>query len=170
LVKNIKIKNPEILEIGAGSGLFAQKIIEKYNGSAILFDNNLNAYKMFKKFYNKKLKIAYFIGDLFHLSFKKKFDMVISDGLIEHFKDIKKVILIHEKFTKKGGYVIIVFPHNSLVNKIIWLINPWGQFLNEKKMINILKSTNLKLIRKIRTFHRVGMLFVKANKNESITD
>jgi SAM-dependent methyltransferase len=170
LVKNIKIKNPEVLEIGAGTGLLAQKILEKYNGFAILVDNNLNAYQMFKKFYNRKLKIAYVIGDLFHLSFKKKFDVVISDGLIEHFKDIKKVMLIHEKFTRNGGYVIIVFPHNSLVNKIIWLINPWGEFLSEKKLIDILPSTNLKLIRKIRTFHRVGMLLVKGNENESTID
>jgi SAM-dependent methyltransferase len=170
LVKNIKIKNPEVLEIGAGTGLLAQKILEKYNGFAILVDNNLNAYQMFKKFYNRKLKIAYVIGDLFHLSFKKEFDVVISDGLIEHFKDIKKVMLIHEKFTRNGGYVIIVFPHNSLVNKIIWLINPWGEFLSEKKLIDILPSTNLKLIRKIRTFHRVGMLLVKGNENESTID
>lgn len=44
----------------------------------------------------------------------KKYDLVYSLGFIEHFKQYPKVIKLHDRFVKKGGYLVITVPNYLL--------------------------------------------------------
>lgn len=111
----INIKSPRILEIGAGSGLLTRRILDIYGGSAVLVDNSLEAKKVFKDV-NNHPDVKYEIKNAFSIKYKNKFDLVFSDGLIEHFKDkIQiKLIKIHADAVKKGGHLILFFPHPTM--------------------------------------------------------
>lgn len=115
----INIKNPKILEIGAGSGLLTRRILDMYGGSAVLVDSSIEAKKVFKNV-NNHPKVKYEIKDAFSIKYKNKFDLVFSDGLIEHFSEPvrRKLIKIHMNAAKKGGHVILFAPHPSRRYKV----------------------------------------------------
>lgn len=49
--------------------------------------------------------------DFFAIKGYNNFDVVMSFGFIEHFKNYKEVILNHTTFVKNGGYLIITTPN-----------------------------------------------------------
>ena len=110
-----RIKNPRILEIGAGSGLLTKRILDIYGGSAVLVDNSLEARQVFLDT-NNHPSIDYRIGSALSLKYRNKFDLVFSDGLIEHFKgkDQVNLIKVHVDAVKKGGHLILFFPHPTV--------------------------------------------------------
>lgn len=71
---------------------------------------------LFGKDYDTK-KIHFIESDLFSLKIQKKFDMVFSSGLIEHFKDAEmlEVLNIHKLNLKK--WVAIVAPFDTPFNR-----------------------------------------------------
>ena len=113
LLKPINLKNPEILELGAGTGIISTRIAEQYNGTNILIDNNSAAFDMFKKFNPKSKQIEYRQVDFLTTQIDRRFDLVMSDGLLEHFKDKRKVIERHREFACKEGYVLIFAVDNN---------------------------------------------------------
>ena len=50
-------------------------------------------------------------ADIFLLDLKDKFDIVMSSGLIEHFKgaELKRMIAVHKKYSRK--YICFIVPH-----------------------------------------------------------
>jgi SAM-dependent methyltransferase len=55
----------------------------------------------------------------FQLSHKEKYDVVFSRGFIEHFDDVGRVVDLHSNLLKKGGYMVIMIPNLSGINKVI---------------------------------------------------
>jgi ubiquinone/menaquinone biosynthesis C-methylase UbiE len=138
-IKNfIKNKDASIIEIGCGSGICSFNL-SKYSNITSL-DYSLNALRMTKRGFkkNRSLKKHFLlIGNALKLPFKKNcFDIVFSQGLVEHFE--KKCELISEKYriTRKGGYTISLIPnHHPLFrywyiftrNKIFNFLYPWEE-------------------------------------------
>ena len=61
-----------------------------------------------------KLKISdfeIFQGDIFEFQPKNNYDVVFSCGLIEHFKDLNKIIEQHVRICNEGGKIIIIIPN-----------------------------------------------------------
>jgi len=49
-------------------------------------------------------------------SYQNYFDVVLSDGFIEHFKDPSRILKMHLQILKKGGDLIVIIPvYNSIV-------------------------------------------------------
>lgn len=55
-------------------------------------------------------------ADLFNYQSEKKYDLVLSLGLIEHFEDTKDIIARHLEFLKPGGTLFITLPNFKSVN------------------------------------------------------
>lgn len=55
-------------------------------------------------------------ADLFSYSPEKQYDLVLSCGLIEHFKDTRDIINRHLPFLKPGGTLFITLPNFKSVN------------------------------------------------------
>ena len=76
------------------------------------------------------------IGDFFKLQPKKKYDVVMSYGFIEHFDDPKKVIDLHLRWLKPGGILILGVPNFlGIYNPIQKILDP---VILDKHNLNIM--------------------------------
>ncbi|MBN2120513.1 MAG: class I SAM-dependent methyltransferase [Candidatus Omnitrophica bacterium] len=50
-------------------------------------------------------------ADIFSYEFEKEYDLVFSQGLVEHFKDPTAVLLKHKELAKPGGWIFIAVPN-----------------------------------------------------------
>lgn len=164
LLKGIQLRNPRLLELGAGTGVIPQKLILLYGGSAVLVDNNLKAYDLFQQFRLEKLDVKYLVEDIFNLQFQDKFDIVCSDGLLEHFFDKKRVLELHKKAVKPNGYIIIFVPHDSIIFR---QLNKGGpkcgseELFKMDDLISVCKINGLKVINTVAYFFEIGVLCKK---------
>ena len=106
-----KLKNKNILEVGAGAGRFTE-ILTKTNCNLFTVDSSnsifVNFDSNFKK--NNKKKVFFIQADIENLPFKSNiFDYVFCYGVIQHTKDPKKILDILINNTKVGGKISIDF-------------------------------------------------------------
>jgi cyclopropane fatty-acyl-phospholipid synthase-like methyltransferase len=107
-------KNMDILELGCGTGLNTLKICKNFDiGSVTLVDMNVSALNISSSFFKKiNIKKTFINSNVNEFHTGKKFDLVHSHGLIEHFPVPLRNELIkkHIHFLKPGGYLIIFVP------------------------------------------------------------
>jgi len=178
LSRYIDIKNPKIIELGAGTGLNSILLAKILNAKkVVLVDNNEEALKIIKtNFKKEKLdNIAEFVkADIFKLKLKEKFDIVHSEGLIEHFQGEERVKIFekHVELCKKRGYIIIFVPYMSLKYRVIRstleFLNQWIYYdevpYTKEELYRMLKSFNLKVVKMYNlplTVYEVGFLAKK---------
>lgn len=110
----------QVLELGCGSGRISLMMAKKYSCKVTLIDGCKSAIIQAKKSFKRQGIHADFIwGNIFNEKVGE-FDLVHSEGLIEHFKpqERKKIVFIHRNATKPGGHVIIFTPTNSFCYKL----------------------------------------------------
>ncbi len=101
-------KNSSLIDFGCGSGqnsifyniLGCKSTLVEYDKQSCI-----NTYNLFKRYSKNKFKIVN--TDIFNFKSKKKFDFVVSNGVIHHTKDPKKNINICIKHLKKNGFIIL---------------------------------------------------------------
>lgn len=104
-------KQADFLELGCGTaslGLEISKIAKTYTG----FDFAENALRDAETRFKKAGRVNYKFEavNVADFEYKKKFDIVWSQGLVEHFNDTAFLINSHLKVCKEGGEVIISVP------------------------------------------------------------
>lgn len=151
-----------VLELGCGTGKNSLKIYKDYNCKITLVDNCKAIIKKSKEMFKKNNVNAKFIlKDIFTLKLNKKYNLVFSEGLIEHFsgKERKKIFKIHKKFVKRNGYILILVPHSS---KLYWFIRNLSEKIRlwayiempstKKELISFCKENNLTPIKFLKPF------------------
>jgi cyclopropane fatty-acyl-phospholipid synthase-like methyltransferase len=118
LLKNIDFENPiEILEFGSGTVSIDKWICQRYKVKKVtLIDFNKRMLNIGKNNLSKILCETEFINiDFFNFEPDKQYDIVHSQGVIEHFEPEKRYELLkrHCDATKTGGYCIIYSPTPS---------------------------------------------------------
>lgn len=140
-IQRLKIKN--ILELGGGSGLVAKRLAQKFKVKATLLDNNQAAYQAFLKFSNEG---EYLKKDFFSFKTRRRWNLVFSLGVLEHFPKKKrlKLIKIHQKLSSK--YVFIAIPVNSWLRRGYSLLRYFSieKYGGEKELKNEFKEAGLK--------------------------
>ncbi len=121
-----------ILELGAGSGYNSYNIAMRFRASKVtLVDLNDKALEASKKIFGKNTKLTLVKENVLKFESDERYDLVHSQGLIEHFQgsDLKTLIDIHIKHAKKGGYIVIFYPTPSFVyrflRKGLEIFNAW---------------------------------------------
>ena len=111
-LKDLKIKS--MLELGGGSGLVAKHVAKKLEAKLTLMDNDPGAYEAFKRFSNYG---EYLREDFFSFQTERRWDLVFSLGVIEHFQEDKRseAIRVHQNFSTK--YIFIAVPANSWLRR-----------------------------------------------------
>lgn len=116
-------KQTDFLELGCGTaslGLEISKITKTYTG----FDFAENALReaeiRFKKVGRENYKFK--VINVADFEYKKKFDIIWSQGLVEHFDDTIFLIRSHLKVCKEGGKVIISVPAKYSYHNFWYLI------------------------------------------------
>lgn len=117
LIKKNNIKSA--IELGGFPGSYSIYLKKYYNLDTTLFDYFIHPAiinDLLKKNGLKDGDIRVIEGDLFNYTPVEQYDMVLSLGLIEHFKDIKDIIGRHIQFLNPGGTLFIALPNFKSVN------------------------------------------------------
>ncbi len=106
---DIDKETPNILDIGAGTGLLTKVIYEKYpSAEYTLIDISDKMLKIAKERFKGKNNIRYLNRDYASYEFQEKYDVVVSSLSIHHLKDNEKRKLykkIYESLSNKGIFV-----------------------------------------------------------------
>lgn len=105
LFKKNNLRNIKTLEGGCGFAS-TSKILKKMGVRTYCLDNSDIVIQKIKN----EIKDSY-VGDAMNLPFKSdSFDLVFSEGLIEHFQNPEKIIKEMFRVTKKGGFFVNFVP------------------------------------------------------------
>lgn len=145
LIEKHKIKNA--IELGGFPGYYAI-YLKKYRA----LDTTLLDYYVHRGLVNELLEknglcegdISIIETDLFTYQPEKKYDTVLSFGLIEHFSDTKAIVKTHLNLLKPGGTLFITLPNFTGVNG--WLQR---EFDPENYSKHNIDSMNLDLLKKV---------------------
>ena len=149
-------RHTQMVEIGCGTSSAIIKLSGKIKKSVGL-DISYEALKISAK--NAKLKqtknISFVQGDSLNLPFNtNSFDLVWSQGLIEHLKNKKNAIKEHHRVCKAKGTVLISVPWKYSYVSIWWILTrprflrflwPWTdqEFYTIKKFKNKLRALGI---------------------------
>jgi|SRR6185369_11839030 len=127
LEKVIPLSAVSFLEIGGCPGRWADFFHTKYKMVSDSMDYDENNIEILKENYRLiGINGEVFLGDITDTNVKpdRKYDVVLSEGLIEHFIDSKDVFENHLKYLKSGGILIIGVPNI----KKSWLYDYFARF------------------------------------------
>lgn len=124
------LKDLSLLELGSGIGLTSYFFAKK--GAKIsLLDTSKEAKELSKKYFGH-INVDFILKDLFKYDAEKKWDIVTSFGLCEHFvgKKREEILSKHINFLKQKGVVVISVPHSrgifyNLSRKIMEATGMW---------------------------------------------
>ena len=157
LINNNENRNKKtIIELGGYPGRYLAYLSHKYNLTPTCLDFNSDKSKIeesMKAFEINDYNIIQ--ADILNYEPQKKYDIVISNGFIEHFEDYKTVLNNHYKYLKEGGTMLVMIPNKRWLRK-------WYGFLVDYKN---LKAHNLDCMKK-ETFE----IFAKDNKLQLVTN
>lgn len=113
---DFKKDNPKVLDLGAGTGILSQFLLEKYpNAEIVLIDLAGEMLKEAEKRFEGNDNISFICDNYLTHEFDTKFDIVISSLSIHHLTGEKKKFLI-EKYAD--------------------LLNDGGNFVNADQVLN----------------------------------
>lgn len=117
-----------ILDIGCADGTFTKVIFDMASPQKIIgIDVMAGAINFAKNKFKKNKKMLFRIGDAHKLQFKENsFDAAFCLEALEHVLDPLQVLKEMYRVVKRGGYIVILVPSESLMFRIGWAI--WQKF------------------------------------------
>ncbi len=123
-ISNLVFKsNPnemQILDVGYGRAIDSYYLASKFgfNVDAIdLSESSLEVAREIGEYFNSKVNFK--VGDITNNPYNnKKFDIIFSQGLIEHFPDPTNIIKAQIRLLKEDGYLIIDVPQKYSLTAI----------------------------------------------------
>lgn len=117
---DFKGDNPKVLDLGAGTGILSQFLLEKYpNAEIVLIDLAEKMLKEAEKRFEGNDNISFICDDYITHEFNTKFDIIISSLSIHHLTGTEKKVLIEKYYD---------------------LLNDGGNFVNADQVLNPNKS------------------------------
>lgn len=114
LKRSLEEKNVrKMLEIGCGTGRLSLRAVMEVGIDVVSVDVVLEALEITKYLFEKNgLKADLVLADALSLPLKAgSFDMVYSEGLIEHFNEPEVVLKEHVRVAKRGGMIQTSVPN-----------------------------------------------------------
>ena len=132
LTRIVDLSGKKVLEIGAGTGRDSLHLVE-YKAEVYQLDYAFNALKLMKDIVTETGLNAYLIGgDAFQLPFPDgTFDIVVHQGLLEHFREPKATNLLKEnvRVLRPGGLLLVDVPQRyhvyTVMKHILIALNSW---------------------------------------------
>lgn len=165
-----QVDNVNILELGSADGNMALFLLKYFNAKYATIVDNCSY--IARKISRKPEGVKFVFKNIFELDINNEYDVVCSDGLIEHFVDNlrEKLLYIHINASKTGGYILIFCPIDNNLYRIqmyfakLFRLMVWKQVpINKNDLIEYFKKRNCELINYIEIgFYPVaGFLFRK---------
>ncbi len=99
------------LEIGGFPGHYSVYLAGKFGIKATVLDFVIVPELIRELIKVNHAEIDWIETDLFTFHTDKRFDLVFSNGLIEHFEDTREIILKHTELVSKGGSFFVSLPN-----------------------------------------------------------
>ncbi|MCG2699907.1 class I SAM-dependent methyltransferase [Candidatus Parcubacteria bacterium] len=126
LLLNLSDENSNCIELGCGSGTYAIELLAN-NRKCIASDFSEDALKLTKKRGLKlhNIDVPTQLINIYNIPYPdNSFDLIFSDGVIEHL-DIPKALKEMKRVLKPNGWMIAKVPSGSLLYRIIFhLLSP----------------------------------------------
>ncbi len=142
----------DFLEVGCGTASLGQEIVKSV-GSYTGYDISQQAIEQAKKEYRDQniIKAGFYLEDITRPTQHKEYDLVWSQGLVEHFADTSSMIEAHLNVCKSGGRVIISVPAKFSYHYLWYLLTrnkklkkfwPWPDqiFISKEDFVQALKK------------------------------
>lgn len=153
-IESAQIKCKNFIEIGGYPGRYLAYIADKYKLKPYSLDFNSDATKIQSAFAQMGVTdYEIYREDINKFVAPQKYDLVFSNGFIEHFANFDEILDKHVEMVSDGGTMLIMVPNKRNFRKI------YGLLFDYKN----LKSHNLKALKK-----SVFTDFVKRNNLEMI--
>ena len=131
IVENLgELRGMWILEVGAGKGNDSLRLA-KLGAKVIASDQSKeSAFRIKKKVNESAGCVSVVVGDVCNLPFKAtRFDLVFSQGTIEHFKDPRAALREQHFVLKSGGLILVDVPQKyniyTLGKHALMLLGLW---------------------------------------------
>jgi SAM-dependent methyltransferase len=145
-------KDTHFLEIGSGSATLTLSLAREIR-DLVGIDNVESALELSRKNAAKMnvRNCRFELGDCLALPYDNEFDVVWSQGLMEHFENPEEVIAQHYKATKPGGIALISIPYRYSYHTLWYILTrpqflqflwPWTEqiFYNKKQLLEMGKK------------------------------
>jgi tRNA (cmo5U34)-methyltransferase len=128
-VASVDTKTPNILDVGAGTGLLSAFLMERYpEASFTLIDISEQMLDMAKERFRGNSNVKYIAADYSKYDFAEKYDLVVSALSIHHLEDEEKKELYKKSFSilkEKGIFINADQVHGETpfienLNKTTW--------------------------------------------------
>lgn len=130
LYNSCAIKPKNILEIGAFPGRYLAYVASRYQLEPTGIDFNPDIEKVGR---NMKImgieRFEYICADFLSQIPDRKFDLVISNGFVEHFDNFNYVLDLHAKYLNDGGSMLIMIPNKRFLRFV------YGNMLDRKNQL-----------------------------------
>lgn len=159
LMSNQKLQSPSILELGAGTGYLTRWLLERYGGKGTLVDNNVTAFEKYLQIQDPITQhIEYQLADFNQFRDDKRYDIVCSFGVLEHFSDKTELLALHKKFVKNGGHLIILVPMDTPLTRIYYEVFPelnlgYRELLTKAEMECALSNSGITNTKFVKSSH-----------------
>lgn len=128
-----KKESLKILEIGCGSAIDSYLIAERYDSRISFTGTDLSrhsielAEKVGKHF---KKQVAFAVDDATDSNFPdESFDLIFSQGVIEHFKNPAAIMIEQIRLLKKDGFLIVDVPQKyhflTIYKHLLMMVGKW---------------------------------------------
>ena len=155
----LKDKSKTAIELGGFPGYYSIFLKKYLHVETTLFDYFIHRgilKEVLEKNNLSEQDITLIEADLFQYKATEKYDLVLSCGLIEHFKDTKDILARHLEFLNPHGTLFITLPNFRGVNG--WVQKTFDRDNYEKHHIECMDP---KLLRKF--MEELGLEVIKAS-------
>ncbi len=125
IFKTTSKKKIKLIEIGAGASEWLPMICKKYKYEAFGLDYSKEGCRRARINLNEAgIKGVIICCDMFNppKTYKNKFDVVCSFGLVEHFSDTTKAIKACANFLKPNGIIVTLIPNMTGLNGFFYKV------------------------------------------------
>ena len=160
LLRGIHFDEPiKIIELGCGTGYHTLQMTKLFPVNKVtLVDFNANVVEDTKKRLScLKCEKEFLLRDLFTLDLDEKYDIVHSQGLLEHYtpEEQRKLISLHRDLLTTNGIAIILVPTPSIpyrfwrgmLEKLHLWIYPDETAISEEEFTKQLESSGLQILK-----------------------
>jgi SAM-dependent methyltransferase len=161
LLQGVLPRDPRILELGAGSGVIPRLIVKRWGGTVTLVDSNRSARDLFLAARVPGEPLEYVLGDVLELPFPPVFDLVYSDGLIEHFPQKERLMAAHLRALKPSGHLVLFVPNNSFLFRTMTRFGPdmgYEERYSLSALVRLCGEYGLRVLRRTEYPFEVGVL------------
>lgn len=118
LIDTCKYQPKTIIEIGAYPGRYLAYLSKKYNLIPTALDYNSDTTKIKECFASFEIDDYKLIqADFLKYTPDSTYDLVISNGFVEHFEDFDTILDAHCKYLAPGGAMLVMIPNKRYLRK-----------------------------------------------------